>query len=467
LKGCIPINTQASKSHALLLRKIIIALVFLILVGFALIFGLRKTVTLTVDGESHHLTTYSLKVGNLLRSQQIPLSPLDSLSPAQNEWLKNGDIVTLIRAVPVQILADSAIKSMYSPERLPSSLLAQAGVYLQPGDLLLSNGHLINRNQPFPANINSISLQVIRSISFTLSIDGEQHNLTSTAPTLGAALWSAGFPLFMADQLTPPANTPLVEGMAATLTNSRQVSIHTQFGDVVVRTASHLVGEALEAAHLSPQGLDYSIPALEDPIPADGKIRLVRVTEQVLLEQTPIPFETQYQPVSDLALDSQSILQTGEYGLSAQRVRVRYEDGQEASRNVESEWVASQPQPRIIGYGTQVVMHTTTVDGVEIQYWRSLNMYATSYHPSEVGDTTASGLPLKKGVAAVDTSIVPFYTQMYVPGYGEVIAADIGGGVIGRWIDLGYSDDDYVPWHSWVTVYFLWPPPDNIVWIVP
>ncbi len=65
-----------------------------------------------------------------------------------------------------------------------------------------------------------------------------------------------------------------------------------------------------------------------------------------------------------------------------------------------------------------------------------------------VGDTTASGLPLQKGVAAVDTSLVPFFTQMYVPGYGEVIAADIGGGVIGRWIDLGYSDDDYVPWHS-------------------
>ena len=58
-------------------------------------------------------------------------------------------------------------------------------------------------------------------------------------------------------------------------------------------------------------------------------------------------------------------------------------------------------------------------------------------------------------------------TNMYIPGYGKAVAADIGGGVIGRWIDLGYSDNDYVPWHSWVTVYFLWPPPDVIVWIVP
>lgn len=146
---------------------------------------------------------------------------------------------------------------------------------------------------------------------------------------------------------------------------------------------------------------------------------------------------------------------------------MRYEDGQEITRTVETEWVAREPTPRIIGYGTQVIMHTTTVDGVEIQYWRELSMYATSYHPSEVGDTTASGLPLKKGVAAIDTSLVPFFTQMYIPGYGQAVAADIGGAVVGRWIDLGYSDSDYVPWHEWVTVYFLWPPPGTIVWVVP
>jgi 3D (Asp-Asp-Asp) domain-containing protein len=106
-------------------------------------------------------------------------------------------------------------------------------------------------------------------------------------------------------------------------------------------------------------------------------------------------------------------------------------------------------------------MKTAVVDGREIQYWRSLNMYATSYHPANVGSTTASGLPLQKGVAAVDINYVPFYTQMYIPGYGEAVAADIGGGVKGRWIDLGYSDSDYVPWHQ--GSHFPLPAPANIV----
>jgi uncharacterized protein YabE (DUF348 family) len=448
-------------------RNLAILLALIILVSIALSLGLRKSVTLSVDGESRNLTTYAFKVGDLLRSEHISLSPSDILSPFQDSWLKKGEIITLVRAIPVQILADGVVSSLFSPERTPSSLLTLAGVRTLLGDLLLSNGQLVDSDQSFPLDIPSISLQVIRSVSFTLTVDDKAQNLTSTAPTLGSALWAAGYSLYEADQLVPPADTPLISGLTATLTHSRQVTIQTQTGSVLIRTAARTVGEALESAHLSLQGLDYCLPAIDNPIPSNKEIRLIRVTEQVLVEQSPLSFETEYQPVSDLDLDSQSILQTGEYGLTAQRVWVRYEDGQEVSRQVDSEWVALQPRPRIIGYGTNIVMHTTTVDGVTIQYWRSLSMYATSYHPSEVGDTTASGLPLQKGVAAVDTSLIPFYTQMYVPGYGEVIAADIGGGVVGRWIDLGYSDSDYVPWHQWVTVYFLWPPPDKIVWIVP
>jgi uncharacterized protein YabE (DUF348 family) len=449
------------------LRKAIILLAVPLIVCFIVALGLRKTVTLSVDGQSTSVTTYTFKVGNLLHAWDIPLSPLDELSPSQDTWLKNGDQVTLVNAIPVQILADGQIKSLYSADRIPSNLLTAAGVVVLPGDQVFSNGQVIDPSQPFPENIKSLSLQIVPSVNYTLTVDGKTSDLSSTAQTLGSALWVAGYTLFAADQLTPTAYTPLTTGLTATLKRSRQVTIHVQESSVITRTAASTVGEALKDAGLSLQALDYSLPSPDTPIPSNGEMRLVRVTEEVLVEQSPLPFETEYQPDVDLEIDNQSILQAGEYGLSAQRVRVRYEDGQEVSRQVESQWVARQPQPRIVGYGTSVVMHTTTVDGVPIQYWRALNMYATSYHPSTTGSTTASGLPLKKGVAAVDTSLIPFFTQMYVPGYGEVIAADIGGGVSGRMIDLGYSDDDYVPWHSWVTVYFLWPPPDNIVWIVP
>ena len=298
-------------------------------------------------------------------------------------------------------------------------------------------------------------------------MDGKTENLNSTAATLGSALWAAGYSIYASDQLVPSPDTPLTSGLSASLVRSRQVTIQTQTGLVMIRTAASTVGAALEAAHLSPQGLDYSLPEPAAPIPSSGKIRLVRVTEQVLVEQTPLSFKTEYQPVSDLDLDSQSIVQAGEVGLTAQRVRVRYEDGVEVSRQVDSEWVARQPQSRIIGYGTNIVMHTTTVDGVTIQYWRELTVWVTSYHPSETGSNrTATGALVEKGVVGVNPNYIPYYTQMYIPGYGYGTALDTGN-IGARWIDLGYSDDEYIPWHQYVTIYFIWPPPDNVVWIIP
>ncbi len=455
------------KSSLYKFRFIAIVPVVLILVGIAAFFGLRKTITLSVDGETRQVTTYAFRVADLLGSQSIALSTTDLVSPTLSSWLKNGQAVTLIRAIPVQILADGKNSSLYSAERVPSSLLSEAGIIISAADQILSNGRLINPDQPFPPDSPSISLQVLRAIAFHLTENGKGTSLTSASPTLGSALWAAGYSLYAADELVPSADSPLHAGLSVTLTLSAPVTIHTYSGDVKIRTSARSVGEALEDAHLTPQDLDYSLPTSQEPIPATRSIRLIRVTEQVLVEESPTPFKTEYQPDAEVDLDSQSVIQAGEYGLSAERVRVRYEDGVEASRKVDSSWVAREPVTRIIGYGTNVVMHTAEVDGVTIQYWRALSMYATSYHPSEVGDTTASGLPLQKGIAAIDRSVVPFYTELYIPGYGKATAADTGGGVIGRWIDLGYSDSDYVPWHSWVTVYFLWPPPDNIVWIVP
>jgi 3D (Asp-Asp-Asp) domain-containing protein len=64
---------------------------------------------------------------------------------------------------------------------------------------------------------------------------------------------------------------------------------------------------------------------------------------------------------------------------------------------------------------------------------------------------------------------MPLGTRLYVPGYGYATAEDTGSGVKGKWIDLGYDDWNYEPWHSFVTVYFLAPIPSasQIKWILP
>ena len=52
--------------------------------------------------------------------------------------------------------------------------------------------------------------------------------------------------------------------------------------------------------------------------------------------------------------------------------------------------------------------------------------------------TTATGIPVAWGVVAVDPAVIPLGTRMYVPGYGEGVAADTGSAVRGNIIDLWF-----------------------------
>lgn len=52
---------------------------------------------------------------------------------------------------------------------------------------------------------------------------------------------------------------------------------------------------------------------------------------------------------------------------------------------------------------------------------------------------TATGVPTSPGVVAVDPTVIPLGTRMYVPGYGEGVAADTGSAVKGRTIDVWFS----------------------------
>ena len=76
---------------------------------------------------------------------------------------------------------------------------------------------------------------------------------------------------------------------------------------------------------------------------------------------------------------------------------------------------------------------------------------------------------MRYGIVAVDPSVIPLRSKVYVTGYGEGDALDIGSAVRARRIDLGYDDSNLVLWNKWVDVYLLWPPPAShqITWVLP
>ena len=66
---------------------------------------------------------------------------------------------------------------------------------------------------------------------------------------------------------------------------------------------------------------------------------------------------------------------------------------------------------------------------------RTLTVTATGY---SLRGHTATGVAVAYGIVAVDPSVIPLGTRMTVPGYGDGVAADTGGAVVGARIDLWF-----------------------------
>ena len=370
----------------------------------------------------------------------------------------------------VTIIDNDQVVTLQTKERKPSVLISQAGWTLSPNDRVISKGIVVAPD--LSIDQDPIMIQIRRARTVTLITPNGEQTLQTAAFTVGDVLAELSFQLHIEDQIEPPLGSPLQDGMTIIVTTPRILTINVDGKSLQIQSSARTVGEALAEAEIPLLGLDYSIPAEDEALPSDGRIKLVRVSETILLAQKSIPFDSELVASSEIPLDQTKILSMGENGLSLQRVRVRYEDGVEVSRVTEEETTVRAPKTRTLAYGTKVEIKTAVVNGVTIEYWRAVQMYATSYSPcnlgtSTCGSTTASGKQLAKGVVALRTDLYRALQGqlVYVPGYGFATVEDACGGCVGKpWIDLGYSDSDYIPWHSTVMVYFLTPVPQNIIY---
>lgn len=358
----------------------------------------------------------------------------------------------------VTLMVDGQPRAVASGDLVPAHLLAGAGIAFSPADRVLADGVSVPLDQALSQQAQ-IVLQLRRAVNVTLIAPNGQITVSTAAFTVGEALQEAGVNLFVSDRVEPDAATPLADGMTVTITPGREVNVQAAGQTVRVRSSAMRVGEVLAEAGIPLMGLDTAHPSENEPLPADGQIRIVRVTESLASVYKVIPYATELIVTAELQPPAQDVLDAGEVGISVSRTRVRYEDGAEIARVVENESVIRLPRTRV----------------ARSSFWAAKEMYATSYSPCNSGVDaclygTSLGIPVAHGVVGM---IREWYlalkgAQVYIPGYGYAIVADVGGGFPdGRaWIDLGYSDSDYVGWSSWVTVYFIPPAPPEVPWFL-
>ena len=415
-------------------------------------------------------------VGDVLAAAEVAVRDADIVLPGVGETAVSDTAIQIQRARAVIVKTDTGTQTYWTQQTALSAFLFETNNMPGRTDQVTADGRAI----PYEA-LGSTHLpgevEIGRFLTITIINDNARQVVETAVSTVGEAIAEAGIPVYAADNVDPPLGSWLEPGMIITVQRSFPVTIRVD-GRVVNTRSGHTNSlDVLAEAGIGLVGFDYPIPGPETTLQPNATIDVVRVTEDFAVTDTPIPQQTLWQASDELDLDTRSVISYGTAGINRQRIRIRYENGIEVSRTVDGEWVAKEPVNEVIGYGTHIVLGSINTEQGPREYWRVVRMRVTSYTAASSGKSpgdpgygrTASGRPAGNGVVAIDRNVVPFRSEVYVPGYGVGFAGDTGGGIRGRWIDLGYNKDTYESWSGYVDVYYLTPVPDpaDINYILP
>lgn len=272
---------------------------------------------------------------------------------------------------------------------------------------------------------------------------GEPVTFDTTRQELGAALSATGISIGEHDVVQPALSTSLrgQSEMRVSVRKAVAVSVSEGGQEKRVESAAFSVRALLAEMDLTLGELDVVSIPLDSPLVAGMQISIVRRTEQIVMTEEELPFETVTRQSENLPLGSTEVVQSGEAGLKEVRRRVLLEDGRTVSSEVIEEKVIREPVSQIMAYGTQGVVSR---GGQDYRYTQEVTMTATGYTAGKESNPDGNGLTYTgaravRGVVAVDPRVIPLYTRLYIEGYGPAIALDTGGAIKGNKIDLCFD----------------------------
>ena len=257
----------------------------------------------------------------------------------------------------------------------------------------------------------------------TVMADGAAHTVKTHLNSNEGIVRNAGIKLNPKDKVISDSNS-VQEGTTLTVVRAFPVSVYT-----TQTTAEDLAEE------LGFKAPNYTTAA-SGAIQAGSTVNIVRVTSRAVntVDQE-IPVQVIRQKDDTMAQGEEEVVQVGQPGTERVQVETLYNNGTAIRTNELSKSVMTNMVPTIIKEGTREVTTSRNVSG---RASRSIVMEASAYLAGD-GDgagITATGIPAVRGVVAVDPDVIPLGTRLFIPGYGEAVAADTGGAIVGNRIDL-------------------------------
>ncbi|HPK15329.1 MAG TPA: G5 domain-containing protein [Clostridia bacterium] len=272
-------------------------------------------------------------------------------------------------------------------------------------------------------------------ISVTLRFDGTTLNcLVLPDNTVSALLAENGVALREGDELSVSPEDKLSEGMEIVVTRAFPVAVRSRNTVTVLEMTSGTVGDALREANVACDVNDELSARTFADVTAGMKIIHTDVETDYVSSYKTLNYKEISQYDDTEYKDSEPVLlQAGADGTKQVTQRIVVKDGVEVLREVVDQVVITPAIDEIIKYGTKI-HYMTNYYGDERIYrpkpvagkdgWVEMTMdYITAYSGDK---STATGRRPKFGTIAVNPHYIPYYTEIWVPGYGYGKALDTG-----------------------------------------
>ncbi len=232
------------------------------------------------------------------------------------------------------------------------------GDLLQRLDISVRDQDLVEPAQDTPILQNNLQVNVYRARPVTIIDKGKSTTVLSPYQDPRVVAEKAGFALFPEDDVKfqAPELKEDVIGQKVIITRATPITINLYGNVIPARTLAKTVREALKDKSVQTLPGDTITPAPDTLLLPDMAIFIVRVGKQVITQQEDIPMPVQ--TVTDATVPSgQTVIrQAGSAGRKLVTYEVETHNGQEVSRRVLQEVIATQPVPQIVAKGTKVTL---------------------------------------------------------------------------------------------------------------
>lgn len=270
----------------------------------------------------------------------------------------------------------------------------------------------------------------------TVKYDGQTKELRTAAQKPEQVLREAGVTLELGDgwQISGPSSKRVRDGSVIEVLRGKPFTVIIGEKAQEYKSSKPTVGEALKQLQL-PFHKEQVYPGVEEPLVEGMQVYVLEKNEELHFSEAAVEIPVRYEEDYDLNFGTENVLQPGKEG--TQRVvskRVRNSDGTHSLQEL-TRHVLVEPETKVIRKG--MAMSVYTPEGYK-RYTRKINAHASAYVAT--GNRTSIGLVPYEGIVAVDPRMIPYYTKMYIPGYGIAMAGDTGGDMVGHRIDLFFND---------------------------